>query len=89
VDPAEVVAALEAHDARASGPADTPPTEPAALVDHIEAVHPAWVRETLPVLLHFTARVAKEEEFEADLHRHVHVENDMLFPAIRSVIRPA
>ena len=187
VDPSEVVAAVAAHDARSSGPADTPPTDPAALVDHIEAVHHAWVRETLPVLLHFTARVAKVhgdgwpelrtvaerthelavemedhmiaeesnlfpqvraalgsggagassplpdaafveleaehehagslmqeireltsdftppdpacatwkaayaklEEFEADLHRHVHLENNVLFPAIRPAIRPA
>lgn len=30
------------------------------------------------------AMYAKLEEFEADLHRHVHLENNVLFPAVRS-----
>ena len=34
----------------------------------------------------YRAAFAKLEEFEADLHRHVHLENNVLFPRARAAI---
>jgi regulator of cell morphogenesis and NO signaling len=69
VDPAEVEAALQAHDERVASAAEPTPTDPVALVDYVERVHHAWVRENLPPLLYFTGRVAKVHgEGRPELH---------------------
>jgi regulator of cell morphogenesis and NO signaling len=97
-DPDTVLTELAVHDARAAGAADEAPTDPRALVDHIERVHHAWVRENLPPLLHFTGRVARVHgaghpelgriasvtlELAAELEGHMADEERTLFPGIR------
>jgi regulator of cell morphogenesis and NO signaling len=99
VDPAVVVKALAVHDARATGEVDPVPTDPALLVDHIERVHHAWVRESLPALLHFTARVAKvhgdgwpelrtvadrTHALAIEIEDHMVDEEENLFPRVRA-----
>jgi regulator of cell morphogenesis and NO signaling len=103
VDPALVVAALSAHDARAAGAVDPVPTDPALLVDHIERVHHAWVRESLPALLHFTSRVAKvhgdgwphlrtiadhANALAVEMEDHMLDEEENLFPRVRAAAEP-
>jgi regulator of cell morphogenesis and NO signaling len=98
-DPVEVEAAIRAHDARRAGGVDTAPTDPGALVDHIERVHHAWVRENLPALRHFTTRVAKvhgagwtelaliaerTEELAREMEDHMRDEEENLFPRVRA-----
>lgn len=98
----QVLADLAAHDTRrAETPAEraSAPTSPAALVDHIEAVHHAWVRENLPVLLHFTKRVAAvhgahwpaltaiaehTQTLAVEMESHMMDEEETLFPRIRA-----
>jgi regulator of cell morphogenesis and NO signaling len=98
-DPAEVEAAIRAHDARRTAGTDTAPTDPGALVDHIERVHHAWVRENLPALVHFTSRVAKVHgagwselsviadrtaELAREMEDHMRDEEENLFPRVRA-----
>jgi regulator of cell morphogenesis and NO signaling len=100
---ATVEAEIAAHDARMStlgedAPVQDSPSDPAVLVDHIESVHHAWVRENLAPLLHFTGRVAKvhgdgwpelhevadrTRHFAQTLTTHMDEEETHLFPAIR------
>jgi len=102
VDLAEVEAALLAHDARQSATPDPAPREPAALVDHIEAVHHRWVRENLPILKHFTSRVAQvhgavwselsiiashTEALAREMESHMLDEEENLFPRVRLAAR--
>jgi regulator of cell morphogenesis and NO signaling len=69
---------------------------PASAFVELEAEHEhagALMRELRELTSGFTppasacatwkAAYAKLEEFEADLHRHVHLENNVLFPAVR------
>ena len=100
---ATVEAEIAAHDARMASLGEEAPlpdsaTDPALLVDHLEAVHHAWVRENLPPLLHFTGRVAKvhgdgwpwlrevaerTRHFAETLTVQMDQEETELFPAIR------
>jgi regulator of cell morphogenesis and NO signaling len=102
-DVGQVLAELAADDARrrgASGEGAPVPLSPRALVDHIEQVHHAWVRETLPVLLHFTGRVAAvhgetwpylkavaehTKTLAAEMESHMLDEEGTLFPRIRGM----
>jgi len=77
-------------------PALPAPALPATAFVELEAEHEhagALMRELRELTSGFTppesacatwkAAYAKLEEFEADLHRHVHLENNVLFPAVR------
>ncbi|TVP42292.1 MAG: iron-sulfur cluster repair di-iron protein [Gemmatimonadales bacterium] len=98
-DPVEVEAAIRAHDARKTAEVDPAPANPGELVDHIERVHHAWVRENLPALRHFTTRVAKvhgagwtelsliaerTEELAREMEDHMRDEEENLFPQVRA-----
>ncbi|CAN5787044.1 iron-sulfur cluster repair di-iron protein [soil metagenome] len=99
-DPLEVAAAIRAHDARKTAGVDPAPTDPGELVDYIERVHHAWVRQNLPALRHFTTRVAKvhgagwselpviaerTEELAREMEDHMRDEEENLFPRVREV----
>ncbi len=100
VDPAEVLAALDA-----AGPSAPPPwagLEPGALADHLEATHHRYLDEELPRLSALVAKVVgvhgdrhpelhqvrdAYEELRADLEPHLRKEERVLFPLIRNGVR--
>lgn len=102
LDAAAVAADLERPDLVRT-PADHP-TEPAALADHIEATHHAYLHVELPDLDALADKVAGvhgERHLElaevrrlvaalrADLEPHLLKEERVLFPAIRSLVNGA
>jgi regulator of cell morphogenesis and NO signaling len=73
---------------------------PAALVDHLEATHHRYLKAELPRLSELAAKVSRVHgekhpelirvaevlaELRADLEPHLHKEEDVLFPMIRSM----
>lgn len=100
LDPVEVAAALDASA--------TPPTgssasrlEPAALADHIEATHHAYLHAELPELTALAAKVLDVHgerhselaevrrlvgDLHADLEPHMLKEERVLFPAVRALV---
>lgn len=98
LDAAAVVAALD-EPAPATARADHP-TDPAALVDHIEATHHAYLHAELPELEALADKVANVHgrrhaeladvsrlvaALRADLEPHLLKEERVLFPAIRAL----
>lgn len=87
---------LVALDAAAAQDAVSPPPAPESLVDALENEHEQAgsltrrIRELTDgfspppdACNTYRAALALLEEFEADLHRHVHLENNVLFPRAR------
>jgi len=102
LDPAAVAAELD-QPAPATAPADHP-TDPAALVDHIEATHHAYLHAELPELEVLADKVANVHgarhaeladvrrlvaALRADLEPHLLKEERVLFPAIRALMTGA
>ncbi len=101
LDPAAVGAALDAAVARdGSGLADWAELDTAALVDHIEATHHAYLHDALPWIGDLVAKVvgvhgdrhpelrevdAVWSEIRADLEPHLMKEERVLFPMIREL----
>jgi regulator of cell morphogenesis and NO signaling len=99
LDVTAVAADLDAPDV-AAAPADHP-TEPAALADHIEATHHAYLHAELPEVVALADKVAGVHgarhpeladvqrlvgEIRADLEPHLVKEERVLFPAIRGLV---
>ncbi len=101
LDSAAVVEDIEASDAtvQASGPDWTKATL-TSLCDHVQAVHHGYLREALPRLTALTERVAERHtakdarlaelkevfaKFRDDMEAHTEKEDNLLFPAIRSL----
>lgn len=102
VSPEVLVGALEALDASAADPSGPDPRSwtLGRLVDHIEEVHHAYVRRTLPVLGQWTDKVARVHgrghpellevrtlvgELTTELVRHMKDEEEELFPLVASL----
>jgi regulator of cell morphogenesis and NO signaling len=98
LDPAAVVAELD-QPAPAAAQAEHP-TDPSALVDHIEATHHAYLHAELPALEALAGKVADVHgarhaeladvrrlvaALRADLEPHLLKEERVLFPAIRAL----
>ena len=99
IDVAEVITALDSTPAGPTGVDH--PTEPAALADHIETTHHAYLHAEFPGLRALAAKVrdvhggrhaelvevaALVEELVADLEPHLAKEERILFPAIRTLV---
>jgi regulator of cell morphogenesis and NO signaling len=100
-DGVDLTALLDALDAvPASASVVEHPSEPAALADHIEATHHAYLHQELPELRALAAKVrdvhvgrhaelaqvsALVDELVADLEPHLLKEERVLFPAIRQM----
>lgn len=102
LDPATVAAELD-QPAPATAQEDHP-TDPAALVDHIEATHHAYLHAELPALEVLADKVANVHgarhaeladvrrlvaALRADLEPHLLKEERVLFPAIRALMTGA
>ena len=100
LDPAEVAAALDAPAAPQTG-SSASRLEPAALADHIEATHHAYLHAELPELTALAAKVLDVHgerhpelaevrrlvgDLHADLEPHMQKEERVLFPAIRALV---
>lgn len=103
VDPARVLQALSEFDA--TSPADEPAPwsqNLAALADHIEATHHAYMHEELPRMRGLVEKVAKAhgetdprlirltqvfERFQEEVYLHLAKEEQILFPLIRQMAR--
>jgi regulator of cell morphogenesis and NO signaling len=99
LDPAAVAGELDAVAVTPGGPDH--PTEPAALSEHIEAVHHAYLHAELPALVALADKVATVHgdrhpelalvrrlvgELQLDLEPHLLKEERILFPAIRALV---
>jgi regulator of cell morphogenesis and NO signaling len=100
LDASAVAAAIDAVKSSGLRDADHP-VEPAALADHIEATHHAYLHAELPELTALAAKVRGAhgerhpelvevqrlvEEIRADLEPHLMKEERILFPAIRALV---
>jgi regulator of cell morphogenesis and NO signaling len=101
LDPATVVAMLNAWDGVSDAPAVNPDTMGLAeLCDHIERAHHDWLREELPRLDFMTRKVAAVhgdheprlheirrvfEAFQPEIVAHTQEEEAQVFPAIRKL----
>lgn len=100
LDPSDVAAALDMVAMSVPAGADHP-VEPAALADHIEATHHAYLHAELPELTALAGKVLAVhgerhpelaevrrlvEGIRADLEPHLMKEERILFPAIRALV---
>jgi regulator of cell morphogenesis and NO signaling len=101
LDPATVVAMLQALDGASDAPSVNPDTLGlAALCDHIEHAHHDYLRDELPRLDFMTRKVAAVhgdheprlhdlrrvfESFQSEIASHTREEEEQVFPAIRQL----
>jgi len=101
---ARALSAAAERDAAPEGSSDPRSWELGALADHIVREHHGYVREVLPVLRQFTAKVARVhgarhhelneirmlvDELALEMERHMEEEETILFPRIATLTSPA
>lgn len=97
-DGAEVLAMLQANEQPGEAPSELAEAKLAAICDHLEATHHAYLKEELPRLEEMTEKVVRVHgerfpwvaellavfvPFAEDLLLHLHKEERVVFPALR------